>query len=462
MFLNLGPHFQRAIDLERELKNGVDLPFEEITWTNIGDSQAMGQPPITFARQVVSMCLMPELLSDPKLPEDAKARARLVLEGCKGGSLGSYSDSAGIEIIRRHVADYITKRDGGIPSSWENVVLCAGATEGIKSILQVMTNHTDGQRNGVMVPIPVYPVYSALLAEFDLEQINYYLDESANWALDVKELERALSEAKTRCTPRALVVINPGNPTGQVLSRDNIESIIKFAHKNHLFLLADEVYQCNVYAEGCAFHSFKKVMSELGPPYSEMELVSYMSISKGFMGECGLRGGCAELINLDPGVKAMFLKMISAKICPTTLGQAVMECVVNPPLPGEPSYESFEAEKAAVLSSLAERAKLVAETFNTVPGMTCNIVQGAMYAFPQLILPAKALEAAKAAGQAPDVYYAFQLLENTGICVVPGSSFGQRPGTHHFRTTILPQPDKLRVMLQKFRVFHEDFVKKYS
>ncbi|KAF2343810.1 Aminotransferase class I/classII, partial [Trinorchestia longiramus] len=70
--------------------------------------------------------------------------------------------------------------------------------------------------------------------------ISYYLDENANWALDVKELERALSEAKTRCTPRALVVINPGNPTGQVLSRDNIESIIKFAHKNHLLILADE------------------------------------------------------------------------------------------------------------------------------------------------------------------------------------------------------------------------------
>lgn len=75
---------------------------------------------------------MPSLLDSPALPEDAKARARLVLGGCKGGSLGSYSDSAGIEIIRKHVADYITKRDGGIPSSWENVVLCAGASEGIK------------------------------------------------------------------------------------------------------------------------------------------------------------------------------------------------------------------------------------------------------------------------------------------------------------------------------------------
>ena len=82
--------------------------------------------------QVVTLCLMPTLMDDPSFPEDAKARARLLLKDCKGGSLGAYSDSAGIEIIRHHVADYITKRDGGIHSSWENIVLCAGASEGIK------------------------------------------------------------------------------------------------------------------------------------------------------------------------------------------------------------------------------------------------------------------------------------------------------------------------------------------
>lgn len=457
-----GPLVIRATAIEKELEAGASKPFKEVTKANIGDAHAMGQKPITFLRQVVATCLMPSLLDDPALPEDVKTRARLILGGCKGGSLGSYSDSAGIEIIRHHVADYITKRDGGIESSWENVVLCAGASEGIKGILQVMTNHTGGQRNGVMVPIPQYPLYSATIAEFDLDQVSYYLDESKNWALDVDELERSYQEAKKTCSPRALVVINPGNPTGQVLSRDNIEAIIKFAHKNRLFVLADEVYQHNVYAEGCKFHSFKKVINEMGAPYKDMELASFMSISKGYMGECGLRGGYSELVNMDPQVKAMFLKMISAKLCPTTLGQAVVECVANPPTPEEPSYQAYEAEKSAVLASLAERAKLVADTFNTVPGMKCNIVQGAMYAFPQISLPKKACEAAAAAGQAPDVFYAFQLLENTGICVVPGTGFGQKPGTHHFRTTILPQPDKLKTMLEKFRVFHADFIKKYE
>lgn len=76
-----------------------------------------------------------------------------------------------------------------------------------------------------------------------------------------------------------------------------------------------------MYAEGSQFFSFKRVLTELGAPYSGMELASFMSCSKGYMGECGLRGGYSEVINLDPAVRAMLLKSISAMLCPTTLGQ---------------------------------------------------------------------------------------------------------------------------------------------
>ncbi|XP_069990436.1 alanine aminotransferase 1-like, partial [Penaeus vannamei] len=312
-----GPLVIRATAIEKELQAGAKKPFNSVTKANIGDAHAMGQKPITFLRQVVSICLMPSLLDDPNLPEDAKSRARHVLEGCKGGSLGSYSDSAGIEIIRRHVAEYIERRDG-FPSCWENIVLCAGASEGIRGTMKLMINHENGVKPGVMIPIPQYPLYSATIAEFDLHQIGYYLDESKNWSLDLAELKRAYDDAKSVCTPKALCVINPGNPTGNVLTRENIEGIIKFAHERNLFLFADEVYQDNVYAEGSKFHSFKKVLMEMGEPYNKMELASFMSCSKGYMGECGLRGGYAEIINLDPAVKAMYLKSISAKLCPTT------------------------------------------------------------------------------------------------------------------------------------------------
>jgi len=238
--------------------------------------------------------------------------------------------------------------------------------------------------------------------------------------------------------------------------------VVRFAQKEKLFIFADEVYQHNVYAKGSKFYSFKKVMAEMGPPFSGMELASFMSCSKGYMGECGMRGGYAEVVNMDDDVMALLQKSISAKLCPTVLGQACMDIVANPPKPGEPSYDPWLQEKEGNLASLARRAELVATTLNTIPGFSCNTVQGAMYAFPKIFLPPKAVDAALEAGQFPDVFYAFQLLEATGICVIPGSGFGQATGTYHFRTTILPQEPMIKDMLGRLREFHVKFLEKYS
>jgi len=460
-----GPLVIRATEIEKELLAGVKKPFDSVIKANIGDAHAMGNKPITFIRQVLALVTYPALLTSPEFPEDAKARAREILSGCKGSSVGSYSDSPGVEVIRRHVASYIEQRDG-FPARWQDVMLCAGASEGIRACLKLMTEPgvagAEGGKPGVMIPIPQYPLYSASLAEYNMEQVGYYLDESRNWALDVAELERAYSEASASCNIKAIVVINPGNPTGQVLTRDNVSQIIKFAAEKKLFVFADEVYQHNVYAEGSAFHSFKKVMHEMGEPYSKLEVASFMTCSKGYMGECGIRGGYAEVINMDPDVFAMLQKSISAKLCPTVVGQACMDAVVNPPRPGEPSYESWLGEKEGALASLAERAKIVADTLNSIEGFKCNTVQGAMYAFPQISLPQKAIAAAAEAGQAPDVFYAFNLLESTGICIIPGSGFGQQPGTFHFRTTILPQKEMLGAMLARLRDFHINFLQQYK
>ena len=110
---------------------GAQKPFKEVIKANVGDAHAMGQKPITFLRQVLALTVSPELLDDPRYPEDAKSRARTILQGCKGGSVGSYSESAGIEIIRKHAAGYIQQRDG-IPCDYRNVILSAGASDGIK------------------------------------------------------------------------------------------------------------------------------------------------------------------------------------------------------------------------------------------------------------------------------------------------------------------------------------------
>ncbi|VDP90035.1 unnamed protein product [Echinostoma caproni] len=279
-----GPIVQRALQIEEELKKGAKKNFNEVIKCNIGDCHATGQHPLTFFRQVMALLAFPELANDDRFPDDVKQRAFRILHSCGGGSIGSYSNSLGIQCIREEVAAYIERRDG-ISVDSNNVFLTSGATEAIK--------------------------------------IDYYLDESRDWALTREELERALRAAHGKCVPRALVVINPGNPTGQVLSRSCMEDVIRFACKHHLVLLADEVYQFNVYQpKSHPWISFKRVLHEMGPPYvGQLELASFMSCSKGFMGECGFRGGYCELSNFDPDVKAQLYKALSARLCPPVIGQ---------------------------------------------------------------------------------------------------------------------------------------------
>ena len=112
------------------------------------------------------------------------------------------------------------------------------------------------KKPGVMIPIPQYPLYSASLAEYDMDQVGYYLDEAKGWSLDVAELERAYNAAKDKSDVKAIVVINPGNPTGQVQNRDNIEAVIKFAAEKRLFVFADEVLSTHLDEQIRTQHEF--------------------------------------------------------------------------------------------------------------------------------------------------------------------------------------------------------------
>ncbi|XP_047420136.1 alanine aminotransferase 1 isoform X2 [Sciurus carolinensis] len=458
-----GPIVLRALELEQELRQGVKKPFTEVIRANIGDAHAMGQRPITFLRQVLALCVHPDLLSSPEFPEDAKRRAQRILLACGGHSLGAYSISSGIQLIREDVAQYIQRRDGGIPADPNNIFLSTGASDAIVTVLKLLVAGEGRTRTGVLIPIPQYPLYSATLAELGAVQVDYYLDEERAWALDVAELRRALSQARDHCCPRALCVINPGNPTGQVQTRECIEAVIRFAFEEGLFLMADEVYQDNVYAEGSQFYSFKKVLTEMGPPYAaQQELASFHSVSKGYMGECGFRGGYVEVVNMDPEVQRQMLKLMSVRLCPPVPGQALLDMVVSPPTPSDPSFVQFQEERRAVLAELAAKAKLTEQVFNETPGIRCNPVQGAMYSFPRMQLPPRAIQRAQELGLAPDMFFCQRLLEETGICVVPGSGFGQLEGTYHFRMTILPPMEKLRLLLEKLSDFHTKFTHEYS
>jgi len=260
-----------------------------------------------------------------------------------------------------------------------------------------------------------------------------------------------------------LAIINPGNPTGQVLPEANMREIVDFCHQNEIVLLADEVYQENIYVKkDKPFHSFKKVLSSMGSKYKDLELVSFHSVSKGFTGECGQRGGYLEAINMDPAVKAELYKLSSVELCPNTSGQMLLDLMVKPPKEGEQSYSLYIQERDTIYQSLKRRAEKLTKFLNSLEGISCNPAEGAMYAFPQIYLPIKLVEAAMKKGQKPDTFYAISLLEETGLCVVPGSGFGQRDGTFHFRTTFLPSEQKIDQVMEKMGKFQAELLRKYK
>ena len=169
-----------------------------------------------------------------------------------------------------------------------------------------------------------------------------------------------------------------------------------------------------------------------------------------------------ELVGFDPKVKEHIYKLASSGLCSSTNGQIMMSLMVRGPQPGDESYESYEAEKVAIHKSLKRRSKIVSDGLNSIPGFSCQPALGSMYCFPSVKLPKGAIEAAEAEGISPDTLYAISLLENTGVCVVPASGFGQEEGRYGFRTTFLPPEEEMEKVVKLVREHYEDFCKKYG
>lgn len=198
--------------------------------------------------------------------------------------------------------------------------------------------------------------------------VKYYLDEDKAWGVDVDHMQSQIANAKELGVRlRAITVINPGNPTGTIFRRVDIENIIKLAYEHRMVVLADEVYQNNIYRD-VPFVSFRKVLAEMGEPYSNnVELISMHSTSKGLQGECGLRGGYMETHNLDGFIEEMLYKMKSIELCSNTVGQLATHVMVAPPTAGVESAEcvaKYEEQKNAIFDGLSERAEILTDTFN--------------------------------------------------------------------------------------------------
>eukprot|EP00980_Cylindrotheca_fusiformis_P005769 scaffold1203_cov117-Cylindrotheca_fusiformis.AAC.8 len=437
---------------------------KDITYTNVGNPQSVGQPPITYYRQVMALCDLPaeDGVDHPEVykmfPADVVERAKEVRAAVGSGGTGAYSGSQGILKFRKDVADFISKRDGH-PAYPGNIFLTNGASSAIELVL---TTIISSDLDGIMIPIPQYPIYSALIAKLAGRQIGYYLDESNNWAATKAELDKQLNDAQSNgLDVKALALINPGNPTGQVYSREDLEVICKFCSENGIVLLADEVYQRNVYSPDKEFLSAKKIASET-PGCENLQLVSFHSTSKGVIGECGRRGGYMELHNIDSYIQAQLYKLASSGLCSNIPGQIMTSLMVKPPKKEDDSYDRFEKEEQEIFEGMKRRAISLVKGLNEVDGINCNPAEGAMYAFPKIDIPPKAIAEAEKEDMSPDTFYALSLLEETGICVVPASGFGQEEGRFGFRTTFLPPDDKIDAAIAKFKSHHENFVAKYA
>jgi aspartate/methionine/tyrosine aminotransferase len=451
-----------AAGIQKELTAGTgSYPFSNLVYCNIGNPQAVGQQPLSFNREVLALLTAPQLMN--RADElvrmgvfSAEAVERAKEYSAKAARVGAYTDSVGFSFIREEVAQFIHRRDG-VRIDPSAVFLTNGASEGVRLLFSLLAATHLGGRVGVMAPIPQYPLYSALATLNDNELVGYYLDEDNSWAVTVPALEKAHAEATARGVKvRALVVINPGNPSGANLSPEALAEVVKFAADKNLVIMADEVYQENVLTQ----HPFKSVSSIVHELGIDVEVASMHSLSKGFLGECGVRGGYVVFENFDQEVMQQLVKLKSIELCSNTIGQLSVGLMVRPP--SADAATLYEEEKQSVLGELKAKADILTSTLRGLEGITMPAIGGAMYAFPQVRLPRKAIEEAESKGVPPDEYYCMQVLQNTGLVVVPGSGFRQVEGTFHFRTTFLPTRAAMQDALARFAAFHKGFMAKFA
>ena len=174
-------------------------------------------------------------------------------------------------------------------------------------------------------------------------------------------------------------------------------------------------------------------------PYSSLELASFHSASKGVTGECGIRGGYVELLNIDPYVIEQYRKVRSINLCSNTLGQIIVELMTNPPRKGredDHTVQLYETEREQVFMGMKDKSVLLTQRLNAMKNIVCQKMEGtvglyiyiyiyyligAMYGFPQIMFTSKTLEVAENMNIAPDLLYCLECLEATGIILVPGS-----------------------------------------
>jgi aspartate/methionine/tyrosine aminotransferase len=342
-----------------------------------------------------------------------------VVRAMRDGENG-YGPSPGVMPARIAVAEEYTRR--GWPVSADRVLVTAGTSEGIEIALSALVDPGDE----VLVPMPTYPLYTAVLAKLGARAVYYSTDPARGWVPDVDQMN-------TLVTPltRALVVIDPNNPTGATFPLHVRQALMNFIERHGIAMLADEVYFDIAYDGPVA---------PIGSLNTDAAVISFSSLSKGYVAP-GWRTGWLAVGNsprLNDALAAM-KKLADARLCSTV----PMEYAIVAALTGDRSHQP------AFRAALKERAEVTTTGLNAIPGMTCAAPSAAFYAFPRLALPP---------GRT-DEDYVIGLLRATGVLCVHGSGFGMAPGDGYFRVVFLASPDELRDVYRLMAGFTAEFLR---
>ncbi|MCR4439928.1 MAG: aminotransferase class I/II-fold pyridoxal phosphate-dependent enzyme [bacterium] len=317
-------------------------------------------------------------------------------------NMNGYSPSSGVQEARDSIAR--AARAKGIDNILD-VFITTGASEAIDVCLTALANEGEN----VLLPSPGYPLYSALLNKLGVEVNEYYLDEESDWQPDVRDIAKKIN-GKTR----AIVLINPNNPTGALYREEVLQNIIELALRHRLVIFADEIYDKLIF-DGLRHVSIAALNAEV--PVVTLNGLSKAYLVPGFRIGWGIVSGRAEW--LKDYVEAIN-KLLRARLCANHPEQWAIR----------PALEGDQSHLEDVMARLTRRRDITVRMLNAIPGISCVKPQGAFYAFPRLDV------------DGTDDDFVRALILETGVVVVPGSGFGQKPGTKHFRVVFLP-PEKV-------------------
>ncbi|HEV7509393.1 MAG TPA: aminotransferase class I/II-fold pyridoxal phosphate-dependent enzyme [Thermoanaerobaculia bacterium] len=374
--------------------------IEDVTYA-VRDVVALARQAEAAGRKIISLNIGDPCQFDFRTPEVVVEAIVKALRDNKT----SYSASEGIPEAREAIRRDAEERKGirGV----REVLIGHGASEPIELMLTALLEPDEG----VLVPSPGYPLYSAVLAKVGGRPIPYRLDESNGWQPDLAHIERQVDE-KTR----AIVIINPNNPTGSVANRATLEAVLEIAARHQLVVLSDEIYDRMLIDEDTGFVSTASLRDDV-------PVATFAGLSKVWLGP-GLRMGWTILSGpsdaLAPLIDAMG-RLVRARLCASHPVQWAIK----------PALEGANPHLAQVSAILRRRRDLTVARLNAIPGWSCVPPQGAFYAFPRFSL-----------GALEDIELVRDMILDYGVVMVHGSGFGQ-PDMNHVRIVFLPQEEVL-------------------